>query len=125
MPAETMPPRDADGTSVDPCEHVARVEEAMSVLTAVELKLPNRVALDIELGKVMAAHSELRQSDLGQLEEQLEDPLTRLGYRMGELELAVEDFRTNPRPKRAAPHVKEDVEGVFDALAAFALLARC
>ena len=63
--------------------------------------------------------------DLGDREDELERSLTRLGYRMGELELAVEDFRTNTRPKRAAPHVEEDTQKVADELAAFVILSRC
>lgn len=99
--------------------------ERLAGLRAIELRLPNRVALEIELGKIQAAYSELRQADLGDLEERLEDPLIRLGYRIDELQLAVEDFRTNPRPRRAAPHVEEDAAVVADTIASFGILARC
>ena len=51
--------------------------------------------------------------------------MTRLGYRLGELELAVEDFRTNPHPRKAVPHVEGDVQKVADELAAFVILSRC
>ncbi len=44
----------------------------------------------------------------GPFEDQLETPLTRLGYRLDELELAVEDFRTNSRPQQAVTHVETD-----------------
>ena len=125
MTGEMMDPGATGDLSVGLCEHVLRIEQQLASLNAVELRLPNRVALEIELGKVQAAFSELRQTDLGELEEQLETPLTRLGYRIGELQLAVEDFRTNPRPRLAAPHVEEDASVVADAVAAFAILARC
>ena len=92
---------------------------------AVELRLPNRVALDIELGKLEAAFGELRQADLGPFEDQLEGPLTRLGYRLDEVELAVEDFRTNSRPQQAVAHVEDDAGTFGGELAAFSILARC
>ena len=107
------------------CTFVADLQANTESLRTVELKLVNRVALDIELSKVEAAFDELDAADLGDLEEQLEAPLTRLGYRLGELELAVEDFRTNSRIKRAVPHVEKDVETFVNELAAFSLLARC
>ncbi|MBE0557119.1 MAG: hypothetical protein IH628_07795 [Proteobacteria bacterium] len=62
---------------------------------------------------------------LGDLEDRLEDPLKRLGYRIDELELAVEGFRTNSRPKRAEPHVEGDAAIVADSIASFGILARC
>jgi hypothetical protein len=107
------------------CARLAVVEERTAALRAVELRLPNRVALDIELGKLQAAVAELTAVELGGLEERLEEPLTRLGYRLGEVELAVEDFRTNSRPQRAAPHVEADTQTFADELGAFAILARC
>ena len=122
---ETEGPMSADEMGVDLCASVETVDQQLASLRAVELRLPNRVALDIELGKLQAAFGQLRQADLGRLEEQLETPLKRLGYRLGELELAVEDFRTNPRPRRAAPHVEGDSGILDDELAAFSILARC
>jgi len=124
-PAASMDPLASIDPGVALCAHVATLAERMAGLQAVELRLANRVALDIELGKMQAAYSDLRQADLADLEERLEDPLTHLGYRIGELELAVEDFRTNPRPKRAAPHVEGDAAMVADAIASFGILARC
>jgi len=118
-------PMSADEMGVDLCASVETVDQQLASLRAVELRLPNRVALDIELGKLQAAFGLLRQAELGRLEEQLETPLKRLGYRLGELELAVEDFRTNPRPRRAAPHVESDSGVLDDELAAFSILARC
>lgn len=120
-----MMPEASGLIGVSLCDHVGSVEETTAALRAVELRLPNRVALDIELGKLQAAFLELGQADLGELEEPLEEPLTRLGYRLIELDLAVEDFRTDPRPRRAAAHVEEDAEAFADALAGFAILARC
>lgn len=107
------------------CALVDDLEVTTQRLRAIELKLVNRVALDIELSKVQAAFDELDDADLDDLEEQLEAPLTRLGYRLGELELAVEDFRTNSRIRRAVPHVETDAETFANELTAFALLARC
>ena len=88
-------------------------------------KLTNRVPLDIELAEVQLAFQELRGSDLGEFEEQLESPLQRLRYRLDELELAVEDFRTTRRPRRAAPHVEGDSETFANDLSAFRVLSRC
>ncbi len=110
---------------IGPCTHVIDVGDRLAGLGEVELKLPNRVTLDIELSKVQAAFAELRQADLGPLEAQLEDPLRRLGYRLIDLEIAVEDFRTNARPRRAAAHVEEDSKAFADAIAGFTILARC
>ncbi len=115
--------------TVDPegelCLRVADVEQRLASLRAVELRLPNRVALEIELDKLTVAYVELRNADLGPREDELERSLTRLGYRLGELELAVEDFRTNSRPRQAVPHVEEDAQKVADEMAAFVILSRC
>ena len=107
------------------CLHLAEMEDRLASLRAIELKLPNRTTLEIELDKLQAAYNELVDVDLGVREDELERSLTRLGYRMGELELAVEDFRTNTRPRRAVPHVEEDVQKVADELTAFLVLSRC
>lgn len=115
--------------SADPravlCQRVTDTNARLTALRAIELRLPNRVALEIELDKLQAAYGELRDTDLGEDEERLEGSLTRLGRRLGELELAVEDFRTNPRPRRAVPHVEEDAQKVADELDALTLLTRC
>ena len=118
-------PTSALESGFDLCEQVGAVESRIAALRAVELRLPNRVALDIELGKLQAAFVELAQADLGPFAEQLEVPLTRLAYRLGEVELAVEDFRTNSRPQRAVTHVESDAQTFSEELAAFAILARC
>ena len=48
-----------------------------------------------------------------------------LGYRIDDLALAVEDFRTTSRPRDAVSHVTEEA-GVFaDALAGFHLQVGC
>ena len=129
LPSPSPEPRGIDVPDPDPqgelCRRVAGVEQRLAGLRAVELKLPNRVALDIELDKLQAAYVELETTDFGAAEERLDGSLTRLGYRLAELELAVEDFRTNPRPQRAAPHVEEDARKVADELAAFEILSRC
>jgi hypothetical protein len=115
--------------TVDPegelCLRVAEMEERLSGLRSVELTLPNRTSLEIELDKLQAAHVELERVDLGDREDELQDSLKRLGYRMGELELAVEDFKTNPKPRRAVSHVEDDSQKVANELNAFVLLSRC
>jgi hypothetical protein len=115
--------------TVDPsgelCQRVGEMQVRLADLRSVELVPPNRTLLEIELDKLQATHTELERTDMGEREDELEDSLTRLGYRMGELDLAVEDFRTNPKPRRAVPHVEEDSEKVFDELNAFIVLAGC
>lgn len=114
--------------SVDPeglCRRVDELELSVARLEAIDLKITNRVPLDIELAGLLLAFDELQGADLGEFEDQLENPMQRLEYRLTELELAVEDFRTNRRPRRAASHVEDDA-GTFSAdVAAFRVLARC
>ena len=114
--------RDVDA---GPCDEVAELQEAIDGLRAVQLRLENRVTLDIELGKVRSAFDLLERAELGELEDALEDPLTQLGYRLIDVEIAVEDFRTNPRPRQAAPHVETDTAAFSDALAGITILSRC
>ncbi len=115
--------------TVDPqgeiCQRVGDMEMRLTELREVELTLPNRTLLEIELDKLQAAHTELERTDLGEREDELEDSLKRLGYRMGELKLAVEDFRTNPKPRRAVSHVEEDAQKVVNELNAFVVLSGC
>jgi hypothetical protein len=115
--------------TVDPegelCQLIGDLGLRLATVQSVELTLPNRTSLEIELDKLMATHEELERSDLGDREAEMEDSLTRLGYRMRELELAVEDFRTSSRPRRAAPHVEEDARKVANELTAFVVLSRC
>lgn len=117
-----FPTADPDG---EMCLHVTEMETRLASLRAIELRLPNRTALDIELDNLQAAYGELEDVDLGDREDELERSMTRLGYRLDELELAVEDFRTNTRPRRAEPHVDEDAQKLADELAAFVILSRC
>jgi hypothetical protein len=121
-PSAAAPSMDPEG---ELCLLVADVGKRLAALRAVELTLPNRVALDIELDKLQTAFGELEQAEMGELEDELEASLTRLGYRLGELELAVEDFRTTSRTRKAAPHVEEDSQKVADELGAFVILSRC
>lgn len=107
------------------CQRVGEMEMRLAALQTVELKLVNRTALEVDLDQLMAAFEELSRTDLGDREDQLDPSLTRLGYRLVELGLAVEDFRTNSRPRRAAPNVEEDTGKVADELAAFVILSRC
>jgi hypothetical protein len=101
------------------------METRLADLRRVELILENRTSLDIELDKLQAAHLELERADLGEREDELEDSLKRLGYRMGELKLAVEDFRTINRVRRTSAHVEEDSEKVVNELNAFIVLSGC
>lgn len=107
------------------CLRVGEMEARLAQLQAVELTLTNRTTVEIELDKLQAAFVELERVDLGAREDELEDSQKRLGYRMGELKLAVEDFNTNHKPKKAAPHVEEDSQKVADELDAFVILSRC
>ncbi len=115
--------------TIDPqgeiCQRVGDMQARLVGLQGVELTLPNRTSLEIELDKLQAAHTELERTEMGDRRDELEDSLTRLGYRMGELKLAVEDFRTNPKPRRAVPHVEEDTQKVVDELNAFVVLSGC
>jgi hypothetical protein len=115
----TMDPED------ELCLHVGEMGLRLGTLQAVELTLPNRTSLEIEYEKLRAAFEELDRVELGEREGELSDSLTRLGYRVGELKLAVEDFRTNTKPRRAVPHVEEDSQKVSDELNAFVILSRC
>ncbi len=128
LPPEALASLDP-GASGDPrvdlCTRLATARERVAALRTVELRLTNRVALDIELGKVEAAFSELESTDLDAFSDELDEAMTRLGYRLEEVELAVEDFRTNSRPQQAAPHVQTDAQAFADDLDAFARLARC
>jgi hypothetical protein len=125
LPPDMPSPAASGDIGAELCRRIADVESNLATMRAVELRVPNRVALDIELGQLQVAVGELEELDLGPLEEELETPLTRLGYRLREVELAVEDFRTNSRPQRAVPHVQEDAQTFADELAAFVILARC
>ena len=115
--------------TIDPeselCARVEETETRLGTLKAVPLTLPNRTSLEIEFEKVRASLGEIERTDLGEREDELEDTLKRLGYRMGELKLAVEDFQTNSRPRRAAPHVEEDTQKVLDELNALVILSGC
>ena len=89
------------------------------------LTLPNKTSLEIEFEKVRASFEEIERTDLGEREDVLEGSLMRLRHRMGELKLAVEDFQTNSKPRRAAPHVEEDTQKVEDELNALVILSGC
>ncbi len=117
-----LPTQDPEG---ELCSRVEEMGSRMETMQAVPLTLPNRTSLEIEFEKVRASFGEIERADLGEREDELEDSLTRLGYRMGELKLAVEDFQTNSRPRRAAPHVEEDTQKVLDELNAFVILSGC
>lgn len=115
--------------TIDPegelCSRTNEMDERLGTLEAVPLSLPNRTSLEIEYEKLRASYEEIERADLGEREDELEGSLTRLGYRMGELKLAVEDFQTHSRPRRAAPHVEEDTRKVVDELRAFIILSGC
>ena len=118
----TLPTIDPEG---ELCSRVEEMASRMGTLQAVPLTLPNRTSLEIEFEKVRASFEEIERTDLGLREDELEDSLKRLVYRMGELKLAVEDFQTNSKPRRAAPHVEQDTGKVLDELNAFVILSGC
>jgi hypothetical protein len=121
------------GSSPDPstgpppelCDRIGTVQSRLSELAALELRPTARVTLDIELSRVQAAFSDMRQDVLDARGLDLDEALRRLGYRVDDLTLAVEDFRTNSRPRDAADHVAEEAVLLGDALAGFLLLAGC
>jgi hypothetical protein len=118
----------AASASIDPeglCRRIDELELSIARLRAIDLKLTNRVPLDIELAAAMLAFDALDEADLGEFSDQLEHPLQRLAYSLTEVELAVEDFRTNPRPRRAEPHVQEATRTFAEEVDAFRVLARC
>jgi hypothetical protein len=126
--ASTSLPSAQPSASIDPeslCLRIDDLELSVARLRAIDLKLTNRVPLDIEVANVRLAFDELKGADLGEFEDELDRPLQRLDYRMTELELAVEDFRTNTRPRRATPHVQDDARTFADEVASFRVLARC
>lgn len=125
LPGQAFQPLGSGDVGAELCRRVGEVEARLTSMRGVELRVPNRVALDIELGQLQVAVGELEEADLGAFEDELETPRTRLGYRLREVELAVEDFRTNTRPQRAVPHVEKDTQTFADELAAFTILARC
>lgn len=116
---------DMDEAGIGPCQSVQGMQQRVDDLRGVQLRVENRVTLDIELAKVQSAFAELERAGLGPLQPQLEDPLERLGYRLIDLEIAVEDFRTNRRVRPAAAHVETDATAMEEAVAGFAILARC
>jgi hypothetical protein len=117
-----FPTNDPEG---ELCSRVEEMESRLGTMQAVPLTLPNRTSLEIEFQKVRASFEEIERTDLGAREQELEDSLKRLGYRMGELKLAVEDFKTNSKPRRAVPHVEQDTGKVLDELNAFVILSGC
>jgi hypothetical protein len=97
----------------------------LAALAALELRPTAEVTLDIELSRVQAGFSDMRQDALAARELDLEDSLRRLGYRLDDLALAVEDFRTTTRPREASRHVEIEATAFADALAGFQLQAGC
>jgi hypothetical protein len=117
------------GASISPevelCESIQVVQSRLATLSALELRPTARVTLDIELSRVQAGFTDLRQDALDTRELGLADSLRRLGYRLDDLALAVEDFRTSSRPREAANHVAQEGVAFGDALAGFRLEAGC
>jgi hypothetical protein len=107
------------------CERIGFVQAGLARVQAVELRATAKTSLDIEFGRVDSAFSELRQTEMGEGRVTLAAPLRRLYYRVEDLRLSVEDFRTTSRLREAAAHVEKESEALADALAAFSLLAGC
>src|SRR5262245_51326156 len=116
---------DSPGPSSDPtaalCPQLATVQARLTQLAALELRPTARVSLDIELSRVQAAFSDMRLDANDAGDPDLTDALRRLGYRLDDLALAVEDFRTSSRPRDASKHVETDAAAFADALAGFQL----
>jgi hypothetical protein len=113
------------GPSVELCERIEIVQSRLTALSALELRPTARVTLDIELSRVQAGFSDMRQDALDARDLDLDDSLRRLDYRLDDLALAVEDFRTTSRPREAASHVEEEAVVFADALAGFHVEAGC
>ncbi len=114
--------------SIDPeglCRRVDELELSTARLRSIDLKVTDRVPLDIELGELMLAFDDLERAELGEFEEPLQEPLRRLSYRLTDVELAVEDFRTNSRTRQAARHVESDARTFANEVAALRVLALC
>jgi hypothetical protein len=107
------------------CRRAAELRSQLSELSGVPLRAGNRDRLDEEWDEVAAAHLNLSEADPGPLAEGLEVPLRELGYRLLDLELAVEDFRTTPNPSRAAAHVKAEVAAFGEAISEVESSAGC
>jgi hypothetical protein len=118
-------PGPSAGPSAEICERIAIVASRLATLAALELRPTAEVTLDIELSRVQAGFSDMSQDALAARELDLEDSLRRLGYRLDDLALAVEDFRTTTRPREAARHVAIEATAFADALAGFQLQAGC
>ena len=89
------------------------------------MRVPNQVTLDIELGQIQAAYSELRQASLGDMEERL---------RIRSSDSATASMNSASRSKTSAPvggqsgripHVEGDAATVADTVASYGILARC
>jgi hypothetical protein len=121
----SMSPDPSTGPSAELCERIGTVQTRLAELAALELRPTARVTLDIELSRVQAAFSDMRQDVLDASGLDVDEALRRVGYRLDDLTLAVEDFRTTSRPREAANHVAEEATLFGDALAGFFLLAGC
>jgi hypothetical protein len=122
-------PSDSPGPSTDPlaalCPQLATIQARLTQLAALELRPTARVSLDIELSRVQAAFSDMRQDATDTDDPGMDDTLRRLGYRLDDLALAVEDFRTTSRPRDASKHVETEAAAFADALAGFQLQSGC
>ena len=121
----SMSPDPSTGPSPELCGRIGTVQARLAELAALELRPTARVTLDIELSRVQAAFSDMGQNVLDASGLDLDEALRRVGYRLDDLALAVEDFRTNSRPREAANHVAEEATLFADTLAGFFLLAGC
>jgi hypothetical protein len=115
----------AGGVTPELCEGFETVRMRLGTLAALELRPTAKVTLDIELSRVQVAFSDLRDEIQAARDLDVDEPLRLLGYRLDDLALAVEDFKTTPRPRVAANHVAEETVVFGDALAGFELLVGC
>jgi hypothetical protein len=98
------------------CRRATELRAELRELSNVPLRIANRELLTEEWDEVMAAHLDLAEADAGAFEDALEGPMRELRYRLRDLELAVEDFRTTPNPSKAARHVQDEVAAFGSAI---------
>jgi hypothetical protein len=109
----------------DFCVRVGDMRRELADVLAVPRRVANRPRLDDELGELEAAHSSLLRADRGPARDTLELPMRELRYRVLDMRLAVEDFRTTSRPPLAAEHIERQGRALGAALDRLERVAEC